>query len=84
MNDTRALRELCNKATPGKWWVDSHGHRMMSMDSFQTVFQTAASMGPAVRHRETANLSHWPNDWDATLALLDEIDALRAALKVLA
>lgn len=83
------LRELCDKATPGEWWIDSHGHRLMSMDRIQTIFiADNKAMGPAIRHPETGNLSHWPNDWDATYivaaqpkvvrGLLDDIERLQA------
>lgn len=86
--DRKQLREICDKATQGDWWIDSHGHRMVSRPRFDTVFEASSSMGPAVRHPETGNLSHWPNDWDATYivaaqpkvvrGLLDEIDRLQA------
>ena len=84
--DRKQLRELCDKATQGDWWIDSHGHRMVSRPRFDTVFEASSNMGPAIRHPETGNLSHWPNDWDATYivaaqpkvvrGLLDEIDRL--------
>lgn len=80
------LRVLAEKATPGPWWVDSHGHRMTD-NGANTVFLTSEKMGEATRHPETGNQSHWPNDWDASyiaaanpatiLALLDEIEALQ-------
>ena len=86
--DRKQLREICDKATQGDWWIDSHGHRMVSRPRFDTVFEASSSMGPAVRHPETGNLSHWPNDWDATYivaaqpkvvrGLLDELDQLKA------
>lgn len=60
------LRLLAEKATPGPWWIDSHGHRMSSEDGMQTVFVTDSKMAPATRHKDTGNLSHWPNDWDAS------------------
>ena len=60
------LKKLAEKATPGPWWVDSHGHRFSTEDGMQTVFIAADKMGPATRHPETGNLSHWPNDWDAS------------------
>ena len=86
--DRKRLRELCEKATQGEWWIDSRGHRVICLDSLKTVFATDSSMGPATRHPETGNLSHWPNDWDASYivavqpkvvcGLLDEIDRLNA------
>lgn len=91
-SDRKQLRELCGKATQGDWWIDSHGHHLMSMDEIQTIFITdGKAMGPAVRHPETGNLSHWPNDWNASYivavqpkvvrGLLDEIDRLTRAAK---
>jgi len=77
------LKKLAEKATPGPWWVDSHGHRVSTEDGMQTVFITADKMGPATRHPETGNLSYWPNDWDASYivnASPDKILELIAAL----
>jgi hypothetical protein len=61
------LEALAGKATPGPWWIDSHGHNMVSesMDH-QLVFTADDRMGKAERNKETGNLSHWPNDWDAS------------------
>ena len=61
------LGALARKATPGPWWIDSHGHNMVSesMDH-QLVFTADDRMGKAERNKETGNLSHWPNDWDAS------------------
>lgn len=85
--DKLQLRRLAEKATKGPWWVDSHGHRMTANGGLDTVFVADDRMGKAVRHPETGNLSHWPNDWDATyiananpktiLGLLDEIESLQ-------
>lgn len=87
MTTNKQLRELAEKATPGTWWIDSHGHRMSANGGSETVFIASEKMGEAKRHPETGNLSHWPNDWDASyiaaanperaLALLDEIEALQ-------
>ena len=78
------LRRLAEKATQGEWWIDSHGHTMVSHGSGRTdtIFQAMPLVKPAVRHPETGNLSYWPNDWDASfiasanpaavLPLLDE------------
>ncbi|AVX13843.1 hypothetical protein [Stutzerimonas stutzeri] len=77
------LKKLAEKATPGPWWVDSHGHRVSTEDGMQTVFIAADKMGPATRHPETGNLSHWPNDWDASYivnASPDKVLELIAAL----
>jgi hypothetical protein len=61
------LEELAKEATPGPWWIDSHGHAMISeVGKHRVVFTTDHRMGPAVRHESTGNLSHWPNDWDAS------------------
>ncbi|HEJ6446095.1 TPA: hypothetical protein SL854_003178 [Pseudomonas aeruginosa] len=88
INKLKELAELASKATPGPWWIDSHGHCMVSeSQDHRTVFLTNDGMGPATRHPETGNLSHWPNDWDASyiasadpttiLALIAEVENLR-------
>ena len=83
--DYQALREAAEKATPGNWWIDSHGQAMVSFidNEVLEVFVTD-NKRDAVRHEDTGNLSRWRNDNDATfiatanpatvLALLDEID----------
>ncbi|WP_462382266.1 ead/Ea22-like family protein [Pseudomonas sp. Marseille-QA0892] len=61
------LECVAKKATPGPWWVDSHGMHMVSKHKgWKLVFTADNRMGPATRHPETGGLSHWPNDWDAT------------------
>ncbi|MEG6190996.1 ead/Ea22-like family protein [Enterobacter kobei] len=84
--DKRALREAAEKATPGNWWIDSHGQAMVSFieNDVLEVFATDNKRA-AVRHEDTGNLSRWRNDNDATfiatadpatvLALLDELEA---------
>lgn len=84
--DKRALREAAEKATPGNWWIDSHGQAMVSFidNEVLEVFATDNKRA-AVRHEDTGNLSRWRNDNDATfiatadpatvLALLDELEA---------
>lgn len=84
--DKRALREAAEKATPGNWWIDSHGQAMVSFvgNDVLEVF-TTDNKRAAVRHEDTGNLSRWRNDNDATfiatadpatvLALLDELEA---------
>lgn len=84
--DKRALREAAEKATPGNWWIDSHGQAMVSFidNGVLEVFATDNKRA-AVRHEDTGNLSRWRNDNDATfiatadpatvLALLDELEA---------
>ncbi|WP_063090539.1 ead/Ea22-like family protein [Escherichia coli] len=84
----QALREAAEKATPGNWWIDSHGHAMVSFvgNDVLEVF-TTDNKRAAVRHEDTGNLSRWRNDNDATfiatadpatvLALLDELEAAK-------
>ena len=84
--DYQALREAAEKATPGNWWIDSHGQAMVSFidNEVLEVFATDNKLD-AVRHEDTGNLSRWRNDNDATfiakanpatvLALLDELEA---------
>ncbi|WP_340528511.1 ead/Ea22-like family protein [Escherichia coli] len=84
--DYQALREVAEKATPGNWWIDSHGQAMVSFidNEMLEVFATD-NKRDAVRHEDTGNLSRWRNDNDATfiatanpatvLALLDELEA---------
>uniref|UniRef100_A0AAU8GEP7 Uncharacterized protein n=1 Tax=Salmonella phage vB_SEnST11_KE22 TaxID=3161173 RepID=A0AAU8GEP7_9CAUD len=98
MNDNRTLghliadlKRLAMNATQGKWWIDSHGHAMVAFSDdkeMHTVFITDPDMGPAVRHENTGNLSHWQNDVDASyiatacpeniLKLIEHIEALEA------
>lgn len=70
MKELNELVELAKKATPGKWWIDSHGHSMVAFSGeagdVEVVFTTDNGMGPLVRHEDTGNLSHWRNDNDAT------------------
>lgn len=83
----KTLRELAEKATPGEWWIDSHGVTMMALDTLEVVFKTPCVPETAVRHPETGNLSNWRNDWDASyiatanpaniLSLLEDFDAMR-------
>ncbi|MCS2167571.1 ead/Ea22-like family protein [Scandinavium manionii] len=87
--DKQALRAKAEMATQGEWWIDSHGSAMVAFPSTTevlVVFVTDSNaMGPAVRHEDTGNLSHWRNDNDASfiaaanpvtvLALLDELEA---------
>jgi hypothetical protein len=85
------LEELAKEATPGPWWIDSHGHAMISeVGKHRVVFTTDHRMGPAVRHESTGNLSHWPNDWDASYiaaanpsAISELIAAYREAVAVI-
>lgn len=64
------LKRIASEATPGKWWIDSHGHAMVAFSTedagMETVFVTDRDMSPVVRHENTGNLSAWRNDMDAT------------------
>ncbi|EOE7048337.1 MULTISPECIES: ead/Ea22-like family protein [Enterobacteriaceae] len=89
--DKHALREAAEKATPGNWWINSHGQAMVSFidNDVLEVFATDNKRA-AVRHDDTCNLSRWRNDNDATfiatadpatvLALLDELEAKDAQI----
>ncbi|EOC0433290.1 ead/Ea22-like family protein [Cronobacter dublinensis] len=89
--NTAKLKAAAEKATPGKWWIDSHGSAMVSFtgNGMKTIFVTdGKAMGKAVRHQDTGNLSHWRNDNDATFiatanpsTVLELIAALEAAEK---
>jgi hypothetical protein len=57
MTDYSELKMLAEKATPGPWWIDSHGMTLMSMQNLEVVFNHPAQ-SIAVRHEETGNLSH--------------------------
>lgn len=64
--DIDELFMLAGKATPGPWWIDSHGCTLTSQaDNLKTVASFSDNR-PAVRHEETGNLSNWENDWDAS------------------
>lgn len=90
MSDYSELKYLAEKASPGPWWIDSHGMTMMSMPKLEVVFNHPAQ-SIAVRNEETGNLSHWRNDWDASyiaaanpktvLALISEVESLKLELK---
>ncbi|MDO9345084.1 MAG: hypothetical protein Q7T99_16530 [Pseudomonas sp.] len=90
MSKYAELEMLANKATPGPWWIDSHGMTMMSLPGLQVVFNHP-QQSVAVRNEETGNLSHWRNDWDASfiatanpktvMELIEENKALLTALK---
>ncbi|HDI3035747.1 ead/Ea22-like family protein [Cronobacter turicensis] len=89
--NTEKLKAAALAATPGKWWIDSHGSAMVSFteNGMKTIFVTnGEAMGKAVRHQDTGNLSHWRNDNDATFiatanpaTVLELIAALEAAEK---
>ncbi|NCH77938.1 ead/Ea22-like family protein [Cronobacter sakazakii] len=89
--NTAKLKAAALAATPGKWWIDSHGSAMVSFteNGMKTIFVTnGEAMGKAVRHQDTGNLSHWRNDNDATFiatatpaTVLELIAALEAAEK---
>lgn len=61
------LEALARRATPGPWWIDSHGHTLTSQaDDFLTVVQFDHKDRESVRHKDTGNLSAWRNDNDAS------------------
>lgn len=61
------LEALARRATPGPWWIDSHGHTLISQaDDFLTVVQFDHKDRESVRHKDTGNLSAWRNDNDAS------------------
>lgn len=86
VNKYSQLKFVAEKATPGPWWVDSHGMNMTSLPNLEVVFSHPANGAP-VRNEETGNLSHWRNDWDASyiatanpktiLELIADFDAQR-------
>lgn len=82
MEKLNELVELAKKATPGKWWIDSHGHSMVAFSGeagdVEIVFATDNDMGPLVRHCDTGNLSHWRNDNDATFIAAANPDTILA------
>ena len=81
MEKLNELVELAKKATPGKWWIDSHGHSMVSFTDgdMEVVFVTKSdAMGEAKRHEGTGNLSHWRNDNDATFIAASNPQAILA------
>lgn len=81
------LARLAEKATPGDWWIDSHGSAMVAFngDGMEFVFKTDDNFGVLQRHEDTGNLSRWANDYDATfiataspkniLRILGELDS---------
>ncbi|EKI3096559.1 ead/Ea22-like family protein [Escherichia coli] len=87
-----SLREAAERATQGKWWIDSHGQAMVAFPDDGGVLEifAVASNRPLVRHEDTGNLSRWRNDNDATyiaaagpatmLALLDELEAKKFSI----
>lgn len=65
--DIDELESLAKLATPGDWWIDSHGCSMIAHTEtgVEVVFNTSQE-GEPVRHPDTGNLSRWRNDNDAT------------------
>ena len=63
--DLEKLLELAGKATPGPWWIDSHGTAMVNRETLDLVFSVDCKR-KAIRHVDTGNLSNWRNDNDAT------------------
>lgn len=96
MSQYDKLKELALVATQGEWWIDSHGHQLVSHNGMKTeiIFTVSDTAMPAVRHEDTGNLSHWRNDNDASyiaaanpaaiLELIARHDELLAALNQIA
>lgn len=59
------LKELLKVATPGEWWVGSHGHGCHVPADGKMIFQVQ-QVRESVRHADTGNLSGWSNDNDAS------------------
>lgn len=84
--DIDELENIAKLATPGGWWIDSHGHNLTSWDRLQHIVKFDHSGCEAVRHKDTGNLSAWRNDNDATFiatanpkAILELIARLKEA-----
>ena len=80
------LKAIAEKATPGRWWIiDNHGSTMVAWaeNKIHIVFKTSETMGAAARREETGNLSHWPNDWDASYIAMANPANLLAIIKML-
>lgn len=83
------LRSLAKTATPGKWWIDSHGEALVAFtdEGMKTVLKPEHLREKAHRDESTGGLSYWPNDSDASwiaaaqpqniIALLDRLEAER-------
>jgi hypothetical protein len=88
--DVKELRKLAANATPGKWWIDSHGEALVAFtdDGMKTVLKPEHLREKAHRDENTGSLSYWPNDSDASwiaaaqpnniIPLLDQLEALTA------
>lgn len=77
MIDLNMLEEIARSATPGPWWIDSHGHEMVNCETLELIFMTSDDMGESIRHGDTGNLSRWRNDNDATfIAAFDPTAAI--------
>lgn len=70
-NEIEELEALLEKATPGPWWIDSHGGACITQNEEHIgnaiVFVTDPKQMERSRRQENGNLSAWPNDYDATL-----------------
>lgn len=77
------LKQLSEKASEGKWWVDSHGCYVLTFTESDTllVFEPQNYHKKAVRHPETGNLSHWRNDWDASYIVTACPDNIKKLIK---
>ncbi|WP_241576601.1 hypothetical protein [Rosenbergiella collisarenosi] len=82
-------------ATPGDWWMDSHGTALVSFTGsvMRTVFRPMNAREKPHRHEATGRLSHWENDADASWIsfmqprnvklLLDKIEQLESKVSAL-
>lgn len=67
--DLEAIKARVDKATPGPWWIDSHGMACVSHagETATVIFIIDRDQMGKARRQENGNLSAWPNDNDATL-----------------
>jgi len=84
MIDTKALRELAQKATPGPWLVETFTPELREICIKPEGAETKEIIGCLFRGKSTPVLSMDDADYiaaanpEVVLALLDEIDRLRA------
>ncbi|WP_241647017.1 hypothetical protein [Rosenbergiella metrosideri] len=88
-------RLIIPHATPGDWWMDSHGTALVSFadSDMRTIFRPIDAREKPHRHEATGRLSHWENDADASWIvlmqprnvklLLDEIEQLQSKVSEL-
>ncbi|WP_241613012.1 hypothetical protein [Rosenbergiella epipactidis] len=83
-------RLIMPHATPGNWWMDSHGEALVAFNGngIATIFRPIYERDRPHRHEATGRLSRWENDADASWIalmqpnnvklLLDEIERLQS------